>query len=145
MLKHKVSKYFSLNNSRFNYFAVHIFCLVPVVYVFIEFVIYFYLNCVPILDATKQLFMSGNMFESKKAKFNIWRTENNVIIPDVGFSLSLNHSRLLSSSLEWRIDLKDNIVVTNILLTINTNILYYYDYIGYTCSQMRTSKRKLLI
>jgi len=58
--------------------------------------------------------MSGNMLESKNAKFNIWRTENNVIIPDVGFSLSLNHSRLLSSSLEWRIDLKDNIVVINI-------------------------------
>ena len=83
--------------------------------VFIEFVTYF---CLWILDATKQLFMSGNMLESKNAKFNIWRTENNVIIPDVGFSLSLNHSRLLSSSLEWRIDLKDNIVVI-----INT---YYY-------------------
>lgn len=54
------------------------------------------------------------MLENKIAKFNIWRTENNVIIPDVGFSLSLNHSRLLSSSLEWRIDLKDNIVVINI-------------------------------
>lgn len=50
--------------------------------------------------------------ESKKAKFNIWRSENNVIIPDVRFSLSLNHSRLLSAALEWRIDLKDNIVVS---------------------------------
>lgn len=58
--------------------------------------------------------MSGNMLESKKAKFNIWRTENSVIIPDVRFSLSLNHSRLLSSSLEWRTDLKENIVVSNI-------------------------------
>lgn len=58
--------------------------------------------------------MSGNMMESKKAKFDIWRTENNVIIPDVKFSLSLNHSRLLSSSLEWRIDLKDNIVVSDV-------------------------------
>lgn len=54
------------------------------------------------------------MLESKKAKFNIWRTENNVIIPDVKFSLSLNHSRLLSSSLEWRTDLKDNIVVSDV-------------------------------
>lgn len=68
-----------------------------------------------ILDATKQLFMSGNMLESKKAKFNIWRTEDSVVIPDVKFSLSLNHSRLLSSALEWRIDLKDNIVVCDIL------------------------------
>jgi len=65
--------------------------------------------------------MSGNMLENKIAKFNIWRTEDNVIIPDVGFSLSLNHSRLLSSSLEWRIDLKDNIVVINMHH-------YYYDY-----------------
>lgn len=59
--------------------------------------------------------MSGNMLESKKAKFDIWRTENNVIVPDVRFSLSLNHSRLLSSSLEWRTDLKDNIVVSEIV------------------------------
>lgn len=57
--------------------------------------------------------MSGNMVESKKAKFDIWRTENNVVIPDVKFSLSLNHSRLLSSALEWRTDLKDNIVVSD--------------------------------
>lgn len=67
--------------------------------------------------------MSGNMLENKIAKFNIWRTENNVIIPDVGFSLSLNHSRLLSSSLEWRIDLKDNIVVINIQIYI---IIFIY-------------------
>lgn len=60
--------------------------------------------------------MSGNILESKNAKFDIWRTENNIIIPDVQFSLSLNHSRLLSSSLEWRIDLKDNIVVIKIIL-----------------------------
>lgn len=83
---------------------------------------------VVLLDATKQMFMSGYVLESKKAKFNIWRTENNVIIPDVGFSLSLNHSRLLSSSLEWRTDLKDNIVVSYVLhilyvLWITINII----------------------
>ncbi|XP_060856834.1 uncharacterized protein LOC132934536 [Metopolophium dirhodum] len=77
-------------------------------------------------DATKQLFMSGNMLESKNAKFNIWRTENNVIIPDVEFSLSLNHSRLLSSSLEWRIDLKDNIV-SALRTSVNRTWCYIQD------------------
>lgn len=79
--------------------------------------------------------MSGNMLESKNAKFNIWRTENNVIIPDVGFSLSLNHSRLLSSSLEWRIDLKDNIVVIKI---------YYYQ-IHYIIIYKKYSTDNLII
>ncbi|XP_025406452.1 uncharacterized protein LOC112680523 [Sipha flava] len=78
-------------------------------------------------DATKQMFMSGNVLESKKAKFNIWRTENNVIIPEVGFSLSLNHSRLLSSSLEWRTDLKDNIVNA-----LRTSINHTWSYIQET-------------
>ncbi|VVC30431.1 Hypothetical protein CINCED_3A001550 [Cinara cedri] len=88
-------------------------------------------------DATKQLFMSGSMQESKKAKFNIWRSEDNVIIPDVGFSLSLNHSRLLSASLEWRIDLKDNIV-NSLRASVNRTWCYIQDTTDFWTQYIKT-------
>ncbi|XP_050528812.1 uncharacterized protein LOC126898616 isoform X2 [Daktulosphaira vitifoliae] len=77
-------------------------------------------------DASHQLHMSGNVLESKNAQFNIWRTKYGLIIPDLQFSLGLNHSRLLSSALTWRIDLKDSIVST-LRTSVNQTWTYIQD------------------
>lgn len=64
------------------------------------------------VDATVSLRMHGNIPDARNAIFNIWRTyDDDLIISDVSFYLKLNHSRLVTSTLRWRPELKSDIIV----------------------------------
>lgn len=64
-------------------------------------------------DATVSLRMHGNIPDARNAIFNIWRTyEDDLKISDVSFYLKLNHSRLVTSTLRWRPELKSDIITT---------------------------------
>ncbi|XP_053973970.1 uncharacterized protein LOC128873939 [Hylaeus volcanicus] len=62
-------------------------------------------------DAVESLRMYGRIPDARNAVFDIWRTyEDDFTISDVSFYLKLNHSRLVTSTLRWRPDLKSDIV-----------------------------------
>ncbi|XP_025989321.2 uncharacterized protein LOC105195312 [Solenopsis invicta] len=64
-------------------------------------------------DATVSLRMHGNIPDARNAIFNIWRTyDDDLKISDVSFYLKLNHSRLVTSTLRWRPELKNDIFIT---------------------------------
>ncbi|KZC12617.1 Vitellogenin, partial [Dufourea novaeangliae] len=68
------------------------------------------LNYTP--DAVESLRMYGKIPDARYAVFNIWRTyEEDFSISDVSFYLKLNHSRLVTSTLRWRPELKSDIIV----------------------------------
>ncbi|XP_012534919.2 uncharacterized protein LOC105835859 [Monomorium pharaonis] len=70
-------------------------------------------------DATVSLRMHGNIPDARNAIFNIWRTyDDDLKISDVSFYLKLNHSRLITSTLRWRPELKSDII-TIIKTTFN--------------------------
>lgn len=61
--------------------------------------------------------MYGRIPDARNAVFNIWRTyEDELTISDVSFYLKLNHSRLVTSTLRWRPELKTDIIVRAIFL-----------------------------
>ncbi|XP_012280436.1 uncharacterized protein LOC105699757 [Orussus abietinus] len=61
-------------------------------------------------DAVESLRMYGNIPDARNAIFNIWRTyDQDLTISDVSFYLKLNHSRLVTSTLRWRPELKSDI------------------------------------
>lgn len=63
-------------------------------------------------DAVESLRMYGRIPDARNAVFNIWRTyEDDLTVSDVSFYLKLNHSRLVTSTLRWRPELKTDIVV----------------------------------
>lgn len=56
--------------------------------------------------------MHGRIPDARNAVFNIWRTyEDDPTVSDVSFYLKLNHSRLVTSTLRWRPELRTDIVV----------------------------------
>ncbi|XP_043484877.1 apolipophorins [Leptopilina heterotoma] len=58
-------------------------------------------------DAVESLRMYGDIPDVRNAKFDIWRTyDEDLTISDVTFYLRLNHSRLVTSTLRWRPDLR---------------------------------------
>ncbi|XP_014467442.1 PREDICTED: uncharacterized protein LOC106740686 [Dinoponera quadriceps] len=62
-------------------------------------------------DAIESLRMHGKIPDARNAIFNIWRTyEDDLSISDVSFYLKLNHSRLVTSTLRWRPELKSDII-----------------------------------
>lgn len=62
-------------------------------------------------DAVESLRMYGEIPDARNAVFNIWRTYvDDFFISDVSFYLKLNHSRLVTSTLRWRPDLKSEII-----------------------------------
>lgn len=64
-------------------------------------------------DAVESLRMYGNIPDARSAVFDIWRTyEEDLTISDVAFYLKLNHSRLITSTLRWRPDLKSDMTVS---------------------------------
>ncbi|XP_076760898.1 apolipoprotein lipid transfer particle [Xylocopa sonorina] len=67
------------------------------------------LNYTP--DAAESLRMYGRIPDARNAVFDIWRTyEDGFTVSDVSFYLKLNHSRLITSTLRWRPELKSDIV-----------------------------------
>lgn len=57
--------------------------------------------------------MYGKIPDARNAVFDIWRTyEQDLTISDVAFYLRLNHSRLVTSTLKWRPDLKEDVTVS---------------------------------
>lgn len=56
--------------------------------------------------------MYGNIPDARNAIFDIWRTyDDDLTISDVSFYLKLNHSRLVTSIMRWRPELKKDIIV----------------------------------
>ncbi|KAI4492782.1 hypothetical protein M0804_002573 [Polistes exclamans] len=67
-------------------------------------------------DAVQSLRMYGKIPDARNAVFDIWRTyDDDFNVYDVTFYLKLNHSRLVTSTLKWRPELKSDI--TNTLKT----------------------------
>ncbi|XP_034189232.2 apolipoprotein lipid transfer particle [Osmia lignaria lignaria] len=69
------------------------------------------LNYTP--DGIESLQMYGKIPDARNAVFNIWRTyEEDFFVSDVSFYLKLNHSRLITSTLRWRPELKSDIITS---------------------------------
>ncbi|CAL7937265.1 unnamed protein product [Xylocopa violacea] len=67
------------------------------------------LNYTP--DAVESLRMYGRIPDARNAVFDVWRTyEEDFTVSDVSFYLKLNHSRLITSTLRWRPELRSDIV-----------------------------------
>lgn len=67
------------------------------------------LNYTP--DAVESLRMYGRIPDARNAMFDVWRTyEEDYTVSDVSFYLKLNHSRLVTSTLRWRPDLKSDVI-----------------------------------
>lgn len=87
-------------------------------------------------DARVSLRMYGNIPDARNAIFNIWRTyDDDLSISDVSFYLKLNHSRLVTSTLRWRPELKSDIIMTiktifnEMCESVNNDIDYWKHYI----------------
>lgn len=87
-------------------------------------------------DAVQSLRMYGQIPDARYAFFNIWRTyEDDFSISDVSFYLKLNHSRLVTSTLRWRPDLKSDIIngikntAMNLYNGINNDVDYWKQYV----------------
>ncbi|XP_032670099.1 uncharacterized protein LOC116843644 isoform X1 [Odontomachus brunneus] len=99
-----------------------------------EKLIWLTMNYTP--DAIESLRMYGNIPDARNAIFNIWRTyEDDLTISDISFYLKLNHSRLITSTLRWRPELKSDIINTmktafnEMCNGINNDIDYWKQYI----------------
>lgn len=62
--------------------------------------------------------MYGAIPDARSATFDLWRDYDDIRISDVAYYLSLNHSRLVVSSLRWRPDLKQDIQVRRVALLL---------------------------
>ncbi|XP_066586148.1 uncharacterized protein Apoltp [Prorops nasuta] len=87
-------------------------------------------------DAIESLRMYGKIPDARNAVFDIWRTyDNDLTVSDVSFYLKLNHSRLVTSTLRWRPDLKTDIMnsikgtITQLYEGTNRDIDYWKQYI----------------
>lgn len=98
-----------------------------------EKVIKMMLNYTP--DAVRSLRLYGEIPDARHAFFNIWRTyDDDFSISDVSFYLKLNHSRLVTSTLRWRPELKSDIVngirnaAVDLYNGINSDVDYWKQY-----------------
>ncbi|XP_026671389.1 uncharacterized protein LOC108627461 isoform X2 [Ceratina calcarata] len=92
------------------------------------------LNYTP--DAVESLRMYGRIPDARNAVFDIWRTyEEDFTVSDVSFYLKLNHSRLITSTLRWRPELKADIITfvrdtaMDMYNNINNDADYWKQYI----------------
>ncbi|XP_024879673.1 uncharacterized protein LOC112459670 [Temnothorax curvispinosus] len=99
-----------------------------------EKLIWMMMNYTP--DATVSLRMHGNIPDARNAMFNIYRTyDDDLTISDVSFYLKLNHSRLVTSTLRWRPELKSDIITTikatfnEMCESVDNDIDYWKQYI----------------
>ncbi|RZC41779.1 VWD domain containing protein [Asbolus verrucosus] len=60
-------------------------------------------------DGSQSLHVYGAIPDARSAIFDIWRDYEDIRVSDVAYYLRLNHSRLITSSLLWRPDLKHDI------------------------------------
>lgn len=68
--------------------------------------------------------MHGRIPDARNAVFNIWRTyEDDPTVSDVSFYLKLNHSRLVTSTLRWRPELRTDIVVHDLSFSFSPLLL----------------------
>lgn len=65
-----------------------------------------------ISDALESFSMYGKIPDARNAIFNVWRDYEDIRISDVSFYLRLNHSRLVTSKLKWRPEIKTEIMVS---------------------------------
>ncbi|EFN78662.1 Apolipophorins [Harpegnathos saltator] len=87
-------------------------------------------------DAMESLRMYGSIPDARNAIFNIWRTyEDDLSISDISFYLKLNHSRLVTSTLRWRPELKSDIInatktaFNEMFDDLNNDVDYWKQYI----------------
>ena len=62
------------------------------------------------------LLSKGGVEDSRNIKFDITELTNEVRNPHVNFYLRLNHSRLITSKLQWRPDMGEYLEVCPIIL-----------------------------
>lgn len=55
--------------------------------------------------------MNGIIPDARSILFDIWREYDDIIVSDVAYYLKLNHSRLVTSRLEWRSELYSDVKV----------------------------------
>ncbi|XP_031834655.2 apolipoprotein lipid transfer particle isoform X2 [Nomia melanderi] len=87
-------------------------------------------------DAVESLRMYGKIPDARYAVFNIWRTyEDDYSISDVSFYLKLNHSRLVTSTLRWRPELRGDVTngikntAMDLYNSINNDVDYWKQYV----------------
>lgn len=87
-------------------------------------------------DSIESLRMYGNIPDARNAIFDIWRTyERELIVSDVAFYLKLNHSRLVTSTLKWRPELRNDITglvkatIAEIYNDIGNDVDYWRHYV----------------
>lgn len=74
--------------------------------------LFFIFNIFFFIDATLSLRIHGSIPDARNAIFNVWRTyDDDLTISDVSFYLKMNHSRLVTSTLRWRPELKSDVIV----------------------------------
>lgn len=62
-------------------------------------------------DASQNLRMLGIIPDARSASFNLWRDYEDIRIVDIAYYLRMNHSRLITSQLVWRPEMKAEIKV----------------------------------
>jgi hypothetical protein len=70
-----------------------------------------YLIFLNVSDASESFNMHGKIPDARNVIFNIWRDYEDIHISDVSFYLRLNHSRLVTSKLNWCPEIKTEIMV----------------------------------
>lgn len=53
-------------------------------------------------DGSQNIQIKGKIPDTRSAKFNIWRSYDDVIIDDISYFIQMNHSRLITSKILWR-------------------------------------------
>lgn len=68
------------------------------------------------LDATESIHMLGKIPNARGAVFDFYRDYDDIRIYDVTYYLQLNHSRLITSRLLWRPEIKKDLKVSTFFL-----------------------------
>ena len=66
--------------------------------------------------------MYGNIPDARNVMFGVWRDFEEIRIDDASFYLRLNHSRLVTSKLRWRPEIRSEVVVSILILRTEINI-----------------------
>lgn len=78
-------------------------------------------------DSSEQFHVEGKYLDSRHALFNVWRMYEDISVSDISFYVKLNHSRLLTSKLVWRPEIKQDI-----MNNIHSSFNYIWNYIAET-------------
>lgn len=70
-------------------------------------------------DASQNLRMYGTVADSRSASFDLWRDYEDIRVVDIAYYLRMNHSRLITSQLIWRPNMKSEIKVKNLALIVH--------------------------